>query len=84
MVDSPPSFSGVIGLEDAAAWMTAAEARFAQTLLDAGQAHLFAGWEAGHVEEKHAFFQQVRLREEAARALPGWDAAVSCWSCWAP
>jgi hypothetical protein len=50
----------VPGLADAASWMTPEQARLTRTLLDAGQAHLFAKWEAGHADKKAAFFAQVR------------------------
>lgn len=48
------------GLEDAASWMTAEQARLARVLLDAGQEHCFAKWTPGSVEKKAAFFTQVR------------------------
>jgi hypothetical protein len=40
--------------------MTPEQARLTRVLLDAGQAHLFAKWEAGHAGKKAAFYAQVR------------------------
>lgn len=53
------AFTSVPGLEDAAAWMNAEQARLTQTLLDAGQQHCFAKWTPGNVDKKAAFYNQV-------------------------
>lgn len=54
------AFPGIAGLEDAASWMTEEERRLTQTLLDAGQEHVFAKWTPGNAEKRHAFFEQAR------------------------
>ena len=78
----------VKGLGDAAAWMTADEARLATILVDSGQDHIFAAWGEGAVDKKHAFFGQVRAMGETSlhreriratrRAHPAHDSGSSC------
>lgn len=86
-VPSPPlpvdwtAIAAVPGLADAASWMTPEQARLTRVLLDAGQAHLFAKWEAGHAGKKAAFYAQVRrvarLHETLVGAARGAPAPVA-------
>ena len=41
------------------------ELGLARVLLDSKQEHLFAGWEEGQLEKKHAFFAQVAALQGA-------------------
>lgn len=41
------------------------ERGFAAMLVEAGQEHIFAGWDDGHEAEKHAFFEQVKGIQES-------------------
>lgn len=54
--------TNVTGLSDLTSWASPEEVELVKILLEAGQAHLFAGWKIGADEgKKHAFFDQVSL-----------------------
>jgi len=56
-------------IADVQDWAAADEVRLAEMLVEAGQAHLFAGWQVGaDVDKKHAFFEQVSVCSTPPRA----------------
>lgn len=64
VVRTAEELAAVSGLGDCATWITEEERGLASALLEAGQAHAFAGWTLGaDVDAKHRFFAQVRAPE---------------------